>query len=72
MVRSTEREFLKLAGMFLTARFGLLGGIIEDYPGKYDECGCYCSMVDSAYEMKLIIKELANGSLLERKVKGPK
>lgn len=52
-----EREFLKLAGMFLTARFHLLGGEVEDFPGKMDDCGCYCGMVDGAYEMKLMVKE---------------
>ena len=74
MGRSTswESEFLSLAGMFLTARFGLLGGVIEDYPGKYDDCGCYVGMTDAAYEMKLLIEEVRSGSLLEHKGQGTK
>lgn len=60
-----EREFLKLAGIFLIARFHLMGGIVEDYPGKMDDCGCYTGMTDAAFEMRIIIEEVRGGNILE-------
>lgn len=64
MTKAWELEFLRLAAMFLGARFALLGGVITDFPGKTDDCGCYCGMVDAAYEMKLMVKE-ARGNILD-------